>query len=97
MPTYVVLANFTQKGMQTIKERSKQLKELQELIEPWGIKTKAVYYTMGRFDIIGIVEAPNDDVMTRFLLQVGRRGYARTETLKATLPDEFEEITKELP
>ena len=83
--------------MQTIKERSKQLKEFKELVKPWGVKAKAVYYTMGRYDIIGIFEAPNDDVMTKVILQVGLRGFVKTETLKATLPDELEEILKELP
>ena len=97
MAIYVVVGNFTQKGMQTIKERSKQLKEFQEIIEPWGVKVKALYYTMGRFDIVGIVEAPSDDVMTKCLLQIGRREFVRTETLKAILPDELAEITKGLP
>jgi uncharacterized protein with GYD domain len=97
MPTYVVLANFTQKCIENIKDLPKPPSDITKIIGPWGVKFKDLYFTMGRYDSVAIMEAPDDNVMTKALLQIGIKGFFRTETLKAITPDELAEIVKELP
>ena len=97
MPTYVLLGSFTQKGIETIKDQPRRSKEIMEIAKSVGVEFKNLYYTMGRYDVVAIAEAPDDDVMTKMLFIIGGRGIARTETLKATLPDKLVEIIKELP
>ena len=71
MPLYVILGNFTQKRMDTIKDLSKSIKSSKEVFESFGVKFKQVVFTLGRYDVVGIVEAPNEEAMTKALLSWG--------------------------
>ena len=97
MPLYVVLINLTQKGIENIKDLPKWAEDAREVAKSVGGETKAIYFTMGRYDIVSLVEAPDDEAMTKILLARARVGHLRTETLKAITADEMINILKELP
>jgi uncharacterized protein with GYD domain len=83
MPHYVVLVNWTNEGIKNVKESPKRLANAKALLEKLGGKLTAIYYTMGPHDLVAIGDAPDDDIMNRFLLELGRVGAVRTTTLKA--------------
>ncbi len=83
MPTYVTLANFTDQGIRNIKESPKRAEAFRGLCEKLGAKAKDIYWTMGRYDVVAIVEAPDDVTMEAVLYSAGSLGNVRTETLRA--------------
>ncbi len=82
MPQYFILGNWTDKGIQNVRESPKRVDAVKALAEKLGGKLE-LYYTMGEYDFIAIANAPNDDAVMQLALQVGAQGNARTTTVKA--------------
>ena len=91
-----MVGNWTQKGIENVKDSPKRLKQAQELAESLG-GTLTLYYTMGRYDFVTIAEFPDDELCAQFLLDIGRGGNVRTETLKAFTANEATKIIAKLP
>jgi uncharacterized protein with GYD domain len=91
MPTYVVLLNFTDQGIRNIKESPKREDAFREMCEKVDARVKDAYRTMGRYDVVAIVDAPNDSAMNTILYSLGSRGNVRTETLRAFTRQETEQ------
>jgi uncharacterized protein with GYD domain len=97
MATYIILLNFTQKGVETIKEGPSRLDRAKQAFKTAGAELKAFYLVTGRHDGVAIVEAPNDDVVARVVLGLASRGTIRSETLRAFTEDEYRKIVASLP
>jgi uncharacterized protein with GYD domain len=97
VPTYIILGNFTQKGIEEIESSPKRLENSRKLTESLGGKMKAFYYTMGRYDFVGITEGTNLDNALKGLFILGKGGAVRTETLIAFPAEKGAEIIKGLP
>lgn len=97
MPTYVALLRYTQKGVETIKEGPSRREAAKKMFESAGAKLKEVYMTMGRFDAVALVEAPNDETMARMALTGASQGFLRTETMRAFTDKEADKIISSLP
>ena len=96
MPTYVILANWTDQGARNVKDSPKRLDAAKAALEEAGGAFKTFFMTMGDFDLVGIYEAPDDAVAARFTLQVGQQGNIRTRTLKAFPEAAYREIIASL-
>jgi uncharacterized protein with GYD domain len=96
MATYVMLANWTDKGVITIKDSPRRLDTVKEVLETMGGRFKDFYMTMGEYDLILVYEAPDDAVAARFTLMVGALGNLRTRTLKAFPEPAYREIINSL-
>ena len=96
MPHYIVLFNFTDQGIENIKDTVKRADDYKAAIENAGGRLVGEYYTMGRYDIITIVEAPNDEAMMSILLTIGKLGNVHSETLKAFTISEAAKIIEKL-
>ncbi len=83
MTTYVVLLNWTDQGIKTVRESPKRLDAARKVLEEMGGSFKDFYLTMGEYDMVAICEAPDDAVAARFALTLGTYGNVRTRTLKA--------------
>jgi uncharacterized protein with GYD domain len=83
MPSYVMLANFTDQGIRGIKESPKREQAFRNLCEKSGVKLKDVYRTMGRYDVVAVLEAPDDVTLSAVLYSLGALGNLHTETLRA--------------
>jgi uncharacterized protein with GYD domain len=94
MPRFVILGQFTQKRMETIKALPKDLKEVMNVFKSYGVKMSAFVFTMGRYDFVGIFEAPNAESITKALLSWGSKGLLRTETLTGFTGEEMSKIVK---
>ncbi len=89
MPTYVMLTTLTPDGVQTIKNNPQRIREVNSEIEQLGAKVVAQWATLGQFDFINIIEAPDDTAIARVSLELGSRGTGRYETLAAIPIDDF--------
>jgi uncharacterized protein with GYD domain len=89
MPTFVLLSTLTPEGVQTIKNNPSRIREVNKEIEQLGATVKGQWATLGRFDFVNIVEAPDETTMARVSLELGSRGTARYETLSAIPVDDF--------
>ena len=89
MPTYIMLTTLNPEGVQTIKNNPARIREVNREVEQLGATVTAQWATLGRFDFINVVEAPDDKTMSRVSLELGSRGTARYETLIAIPVDEF--------
>ena len=92
MPTYISLVNWTGQGISNIKESPQRLDDFKKAIEAAGGKVKGFYLTMGRYDIVVIVELPTDEVAATLMLSAGSKGSIRTETMKAFPEDQYRSI-----
>ena len=97
MPTYVMLANWTEQGAQKIKESPKRVDDARKLLVEMGGKFDHIYMTMGKYDMIVVYEAPDDAVAARFTLMLERMGSVRTRTMKAFPEAAFRAIINSLP
>jgi uncharacterized protein with GYD domain len=84
-----MLSTLTPEGVQTVKTNPSRIREVNREVEQLGAKVTAQWATLGRFDFINVVEAPDDKTMSRVSLELGSRGTARYETLIAIPVDEF--------
>ena len=97
MNTYILLVNFTQQGIQTIKDSPKRLEATKKAIEAAGGAYKGWYLTFGQYDAVFICEAPNDEAVARLLLATAGLGNVRTQTLRAFNEQEYRDIIASLP
>jgi uncharacterized protein with GYD domain len=96
MPRYIVLLNWTDQGIKNVKDTVKRAKSFENAIEKAGGKSLGLYYTLGRYDMVAMVEASNDGAVASVLYSTGSLGNVRTETLKAFSMDEAANIIEKL-
>jgi uncharacterized protein with GYD domain len=96
MPTYVMLAHWTEQGMRQIKDSPKRVDAARRELKEMGGDFKAFYMTMGDYDVVAIYEAPDDAIAARFTLMLGRLGNVRSSTLKAFPEAAYREIVATL-
>ncbi|HVC62275.1 MAG TPA: GYD domain-containing protein [Acetobacteraceae bacterium] len=96
MPTYVMLANWTDQGVRTIDESPKRVDAARKTLEDMGGRFLSTYMTMGAHDLIVTYEAPDDAVAARFILLLGRLGNVRTTSLKAFPEEAYRQIVHSL-
>jgi uncharacterized protein with GYD domain len=89
MPTYVMLSKLTPEGTQTIKNNPQRIREINREVEQLGARVLAQWATLGRFDFINVVEAPDEKTIARVSLELGSRGTVQYETLSAIPIDDF--------
>ena len=92
MATYISLINFTQKGIENIKESPDRLDQAKEAYRAAGAEIKEFYLTMGHYDAVSVFEAPSDEVVARLALAIGAGGSIRTETLRAFPEGEYRKV-----
>jgi uncharacterized protein with GYD domain len=80
-----------------VKETTKRAKSFREIAEKAGVKVREILWTRGRYDLVLVVDAPSDEIMSRLTLGLGMLGNAKTETLKAFSAQEMDQILKGLP
>ncbi|MGB6066913.1 MAG: GYD domain-containing protein [Desulfomonilaceae bacterium] len=97
MRTYVVLCNWTQKGIEKVKDSPARLDEAKKAFQAMGAEIKAFYLVMGRYDMVIVAEAPDDETAAKLALAVGSRGGIRTESLRAYPEDEYRKLLAALP
>ena len=89
MPIYINLVSWTDQGIRNIKEAPQRIDAFRKTVQAAGGKLTGFYLTMGKYDIVTIIDAPNDEALASIVLSTGSKGNVRTETMKAFTEDQF--------
>ena len=92
MATYIALSSFTDQGIRTVKDSTKRADGVAKAAKKFGCKLTQIYWTLGSYDLVAIIDAPDDASATAFALAIGMAGNVRTQTLRAFSKDEMNEI-----
>ena len=96
MPSYVMLANWTDQGMRHIEESPKRIDAARKSLEEMGGHFISVFVTMGEYDLIITYDAPDDAVAARFSIILGKLGNIRTSSMKAFPEEAYRQIVHTL-
>ena len=97
MPTYISLIQYTDQGIQKIKESPARLDHARKGYEAAGGKIKDFFLVMGQYDLVIVAEMPNDEAVAKLSLTLGSAGNVRTRTMRAFTEAEFRKIVQSLP
>lgn len=93
---YILLINWTEPGIKMIKDSPNRFSSFKASVEKAGGKLIGGYFTLGEYDVVIIIEAPNDETVMSLMLKVGSLGNVRTKTLKAFTAEEGMKVIKDL-
>jgi uncharacterized protein with GYD domain len=97
MATYIVLMNFTEKGIKAVRDTAKRADAAKAMAKKAGLAMKDAHWTLGAYDGVIVYEAPDDETMTAFLLTVAEEGFVKTHTLRAFSEPEIKKIIGRMP
>jgi uncharacterized protein with GYD domain len=83
MPTFLMLTNLTAEGVRTLKNHPGRIAEVNREVEQMGVKVVSQYATLGQYDFVTVVEAPDDKTMAKVSVELGSRGTMTSQTLAA--------------
>jgi uncharacterized protein with GYD domain len=89
MPTYILLSRLSTQGVQTLKANPDRLLEVNKDVEELGARVVHQWATLGEYDFVNVVEAPDINTIARVSVALGARGSTRIETLPALTIDEL--------
>jgi uncharacterized protein with GYD domain len=89
VPTYVMLTRLTSDGVKTIKDNPARVQEVNKEVEQIGVKVLHQWATLGEYDFITVIEAPDEKTMAKLSIEMGSRGSVMNETLTAIDAEEF--------
>ncbi len=96
MATYIALSTFTDQGIRNVKDTTKRAEAVMAAAKKFGASMTQIYWTLGKYDLVAIIEAPNDESATAFSLAIGAAGNVRTQTMRAFNKDEMGAIVGKL-
>ena len=88
MSTYIALAKFTDQGLKSVKDTVKRAETARETASKYGVQMKDIYWTLGEYDIVVLLEAKDDASLTAFNLALCSMGNVKFQTLRAFTRDE---------
>jgi uncharacterized protein with GYD domain len=89
VPTYLMLTNLTAEGVRTLKNNPGRVAEVNQEVEQIGAKVVAQYATLGQYDFVTVIEAPDEQTMAKVSVELGSRGTMTSQTLTAMPSDEL--------
>jgi uncharacterized protein with GYD domain len=92
MSTYVVLNTFTDQGIRAVKQTTKRADAARAAAKELGVNLREILWTQGQYDMVAIIEAPDDAALTAFGLSLAGAGNVRSQTLRAFTKDEMDKI-----
>jgi len=97
MVTYIGLLNFTDKGLQGIKDTTKRAAAAKEAARKMGVNMREVYWTMGECDIVCVLEADNEAALAAYSLAIAQQGNVRSRSMRAFTSAEMDGVIGKLP
>jgi uncharacterized protein with GYD domain len=92
MPTYIMLSNWTDQGIHRVKDSPTRLDAARQLCRQHGAEIVGFYMTMGAYDLVIVIDAPNDEEYARLAISIAKGGNIRTKTLKAFDEERYRKI-----
>jgi uncharacterized protein with GYD domain len=89
VPVFILLSTLSQQGVQTLKSNPERLRQVNRDVEELGAKVLHQWATLGEFDFVNVVEAPDVETIAKVSVALGARGSTRIQTLPALDIDAF--------
>jgi uncharacterized protein with GYD domain len=89
MSTYIMLTRLTPDGVKTIKDNPSRVQEVNKEVEQLGVKVLNQWATLGEYDFVSVVEAPDEQTMAKVSVELGSRGTTTNSTLAAIVAEDF--------
>lgn len=89
MPLYIMMSTLTEEGRKTVRSNPRRILEVNQEVEGMGIKVLAQYVTLGQYDFINVLEAPDTETIAKISTELGSRGTLQTNTLSALTLEDF--------
>ena len=83
MPTYISLVNWTEQGVKNFRDTVRRAEDVRGLVEKHGGQLRQIFWTLGEYDVVTVIDFPDDETATAVLLQIAAGGNVRTKTMKA--------------
>ena len=96
MATYVLLTKFTAQGLSSIKDSPKRAEAFRGMAKKLGCTVKEMLWVQGKYDVVTIVEAPDDATMAALTVSIAKLGNIMTQTLRAFTVAEFSSILEKV-
>ena len=96
MQTYIILGTFTDQGIRAVKDTTKRASAVRKAAEKFGASVKSLYWTLGRHDLVAVIDAPDDESFAALLFNIGSLGNVRTQSLKAFESEGIERILRKI-
>lgn len=96
MARYVVLMNWTDQGVRNASDTVQRAAQARAAWEPRGVTIESLYWTLGEYDLVGVVDAPDDATIAAILLQLAGGGNIRSKTFRAFDETEMQSILGQL-
>ena len=97
MPKYIGLFNWTDAGAQSAKETVARYSDAKALVEHMGGSIESIHWTIGPYDIVTVVDAPNDETVSAVMLALASGGNLRGTTMRAFTEDEMAGVIGKMP
>jgi len=94
MAIFIILGKLSDKAIERMKDAKERDEKREKIIEASGGKLIAHYYTIGRYDIVSIVELPSAEILAKVVIEIGKWGTVSTETMTALLPEQMYKMAK---
>jgi uncharacterized protein with GYD domain len=89
MPVFIMLTRLTSNGVRTIKDNPGRVQEVNKEVEQLGVKVISQWATLGEYDFVSVVEAPDETTMAKVSIELGSRGTTTNQTMSAIPAEEF--------
>jgi uncharacterized protein with GYD domain len=89
MPTYIILSNLSDQGLQTLQANPDRLREVNKDVEELGAKVLHQWFLLGPYDFVNVIEAPDATTVARVAIALGARGSTRMQSFEAIEADQL--------
>jgi uncharacterized protein with GYD domain len=89
LPIYILMSTLTDEGWKTVKDKPERIKEVNRELENYGVKVLHQYATLGPYDFVNIVDAPDNKTIAKISIELGSRGTIQIKSMPAIPIDEF--------
>ena len=94
MAIYVMFTSLTDEGRRTVKDNPERIREVNKEVEDMGARIVAQYVVLGQYDFVNILDAPDNETVSRVAVELGSRGTLQTTTMAAMTLDDFMKALK---
>jgi len=96
MANYIILAGFTEQGIRNVRETTTRADAFRDMAKKLGVATREIYWTLGQYDVVALVDAPDEGSVTALALALGSGGNVRTQVMRAFTQNEMKGILGKL-
>jgi uncharacterized protein with GYD domain len=92
MPTYVSLLNWTEQGIKNFRDTTHRAQDFTNVVEKAGGRVREIVWTLGEYDLVCVLEAPDEETLTATLLELCQKGNVRTRTMRGFTAREMDGV-----